>query len=90
MPSDKMLTACEPREEEGPEEEIGVYRRADHLCLAAGGDGDPGRGGLPHAGISEQTFYRWQRMFAGMGIAELRRLRQLERRTANSASSWWT
>jgi putative transposase len=29
-------------------------------------------------GISEQTFYRWKRKFAGMGVAELRRLRQLE------------
>jgi putative transposase len=29
-------------------------------------------------GISEQTFYRGKRKFAGMGIAELRRLRQLE------------
>lgn len=29
-------------------------------------------------GISEQTFYRWKRNFAGMGVAELRRLRQLE------------
>ena len=29
-------------------------------------------------GISEQTFYRWKRKFAGMGVAELRRLRQVE------------
>ena len=29
-------------------------------------------------GISEQTFYRWKRKFAGLGVAELRRLRQLE------------
>ena len=29
-------------------------------------------------GVSEQTFYRWKRKFAGMGIAELRRLRQVE------------
>jgi putative transposase len=29
-------------------------------------------------GISEQTFYRWKKKFAGMGIAELRRLKQLE------------
>ena len=29
-------------------------------------------------GITEQTFYRWRRKFAGMGIAELRRLRQVE------------
>ncbi len=27
-------------------------------------------------GISEQTFYRWKKRFAGMGVAELRRLRQ--------------
>ncbi len=29
-------------------------------------------------GITEQTFYRWKRKFAGMGVAELSRLRQLE------------
>jgi putative transposase len=29
-------------------------------------------------GISEQTFYRWKKKFAGLGIAELRRLKQLE------------
>ena len=28
-------------------------------------------------GISEQTFYRWKKKFAGMGVAELRRLRQV-------------
>ena len=32
-------------------------------------------------GVSEQTFYRWKKKFAGMGIAELRRLRQLEEET---------
>ena len=29
-------------------------------------------------GISEQTFYRWKKRFAGLGIAELRRLRTWE------------
>ena len=29
-------------------------------------------------GVSEQTFYRWKKKFATLGIAELRRLRQLE------------
>ncbi len=29
-------------------------------------------------GVSEQTFYRWKKQFAGLGIAELRRLRTLE------------
>ena len=29
-------------------------------------------------GISEQTFYRWKKKYGSMGVAELRRLRQLE------------
>ena len=29
-------------------------------------------------GISEQTFYRWKKRYGGMGVSELRRLRQLE------------
>ena len=29
-------------------------------------------------GISENTFYRWKRKYAGLGVSELRRLRQLE------------
>lgn len=28
-------------------------------------------------GVSQQTFYAWRRKFAGMGVAELRELRQL-------------
>jgi putative transposase len=31
-------------------------------------------------GVSEQTFSRWKRKFAGMGIAELRRLEEENRR----------
>ena len=29
-------------------------------------------------GGSEPTFYRWKKVYAGMGIAEIRRLKQLE------------
>lgn len=29
-------------------------------------------------GVTEQTFYRWKKKFAGLGVTELRRLRQLE------------
>ncbi len=29
-------------------------------------------------GISEQAFFRWKRNFAGMGVAEVRRLNRLE------------
>jgi putative transposase len=33
---------------------------------------------LRKMGITEQTFYRWKKKFGGMGVAEVRRLKQLE------------
>ncbi len=29
-------------------------------------------------GVSEQTFYAWKKRYAGMGVAEVRKLKQLE------------
>ena len=29
-------------------------------------------------GVSEPTFYRWKKQFIGMGVPEIRRLKQLE------------
>ena len=29
-------------------------------------------------GVGESTFYAWRRKYAGMGVAELRRIKQLE------------
>ena len=29
-------------------------------------------------GISEQTFYRWKKKYGGLGVSEVRRLKQLE------------
>ena len=29
-------------------------------------------------GVTEQSFYRWKKKYSGMGVAELRRLKQLE------------
>jgi putative transposase len=39
-------------------------------------------------GIAEQPFFRWKKKYGGLGVSELRRLRQYERRTSNS-SVWW-
>jgi putative transposase len=33
-------------------------------------------------GVSEATFYRWKQQFAGMGVVEIRRLKQLEEQNA--------
>ncbi len=46
-------------------------------------NGTPVGAGAPLAacrklGISEQTFCRWKRKYAGIGVTELRRLRQVE------------
>jgi putative transposase len=41
-------------------------------------------GGMPVAevcrklGVTEQTYYRWKKKYAGLGVAELRRIKQLE------------
>ncbi len=35
-------------------------------------------------GISEQTFYTWKRKYTGMGLSELRELRQLRDRLRSS------
>lgn len=29
-------------------------------------------------GVSQQTYFRWKKQYAGLGISELRRLKQLE------------
>lgn len=33
-------------------------------------------------GISEATYYNWKKKYAGLGVTELRRLRQLEEENA--------
>jgi putative transposase len=34
-------------------------------------------------GVSPQAFYSWKRRYAGVGLNELRELRQLAKKTAN-------
>lgn len=33
-------------------------------------------------GVTEQTFYRWRKKYAGMEVADVHRLRQLEKENA--------
>ncbi len=60
------------------DEEVEVHRGADRVRLEAGGDGYAGGGGDPPEGISEQTFYRWKKVYGGLGVGEVRRVKQLE------------
>jgi putative transposase len=52
--------------------------RADRVCAEAGGDGHAGGRGHPPDGVSEQTFHRWKKVYGGLGVGELRRVKQLE------------
>lgn len=40
--------------------------------------GTPVKEVIRKMGISEQTFYRWKRLYGGLGPSEVRRLKQLE------------
>ena len=40
--------------------------------------GTPVKEVLRKMGISEQTFYRWKRLYGGLGPSEVRRMKQLE------------
>jgi putative transposase len=48
------------------------------FCLRQQEAGTPVEEIIRKMGISEQTFYRWKKKFAGLGVAEVRRLKQLE------------
>ena len=39
-------------------------------------------------GISDQTFYRWKHQYEGLGVSELRELRQLRDENAR-LKLWW-
>jgi len=40
--------------------------------------GEPGREICRQLGITEQTFYTWKRKYAGLGVTELRKMKQME------------
>lgn len=48
------------------------------LALREAESGTPVTEVCRRMGVSEQSFYRWKRKYTGMGVAELRRLKQLE------------
>jgi putative transposase len=56
-------------------------RFTEHQIIAVLKSVEAGRtvkGVCREAGISEASYYNWKKKFAGLGVTELRRLRQLE------------
>ena len=48
------------------------------FALRQGESGTPVAEIVRKMGVTEQTYYRWKKKYAGMGVAEVRRLKQLE------------
>jgi len=40
-------------------------------------------------GITEQTFYRWKRVYAGMDVPDLKRLKAMQEENPAADSGWW-
>lgn len=57
--------------------EKGSHRRADYARLAGSRGGKKATDICREMGVSAQAFYSWKRRFAGLGLTELRELRQL-------------
>jgi putative transposase len=48
------------------------------FALGQAETGTPVQEVIRKMGICEQTFYRWKKLYSGLGSSELRRLKQLE------------
>ncbi len=80
---DVIFSGTVPTEEECPNAQEAIFRRTDCLRAETGGGGNHGGRDLPQFahcadGLAEATFYRWKKVYAGMGVSEIRRLKQLE------------
>ncbi len=67
-----------PRKGFRPEEIIAKLREADVLL----GQGKRVAEVVKALGVSEVTYYRWRREYAGMSVPRARRLKELERENA--------
>ena len=68
-----VLSEREDRDEEAP-----VHRPADRPGPAPGRAGPAGGRALPQARRQRDDVLPWKKRYAGMGVAELRRVKQLE------------
>ena len=59
-----------PRKRHKPEQIVAILREAERT----GSNEEV----IRKHGISNQTFYRWKKMYGGMGTAEIRRIKELE------------
>jgi putative transposase len=59
-----------PRKRFKPEQIVAILREAERT--------GKNEAVIRKYGISDQTFYRWKKMYGGMGTSEIRRIKELE------------
>ena len=60
---------------EKPEEIVSKLRQVEVLQ----GQGMTIAGAVRQIGVTQQTFYRWRKLYGGMGRSQLKRLKELEK-----------
>ena len=60
------------------EQIIVKLREVELLC----GQGKSIAGAVREAGISEQTFYRWRKVYGGMNTSDAKKMKELEKENA--------
>jgi putative transposase len=63
-------------------EEEAFFGRADRVGAEGGGAWHAGGGAHPEGRHSEQTFYRWKKVYGGLEPSQARKLKQLEEENA--------
>jgi putative transposase len=58
-----------------PEEIVVKLRQVEVLM----GQGMPRIDAIKHISVTEQTYYRWKKMYGGMGIEQLKKLKRLQK-----------
>jgi len=59
-------------------EEIEVHRSTNRICITTSRDRDIGRRSLSQAWNSPRDVFQLEKKYGGLGVSDLRRLRQLE------------
>ena len=68
---------------EKPEEIVSKLRQVEVLQ----GQGMTIADAVRQIGVTQQTFYRWRKLYGGMGRSQLKRLKELEK---ENQRLWWT
>lgn len=63
-----------PRKRRTPEQIVAILREAERCSTV--------KEVCRKHGISDQTFYRWKKMYGGLGVSEVQRIKQLEKENA--------